>query len=1278
MALKINYLFYALLLVGCNCLVYGQSINTTSSHSCSGIGEAVFFIMGGDNCQTPLVQAQADWSVTPSAGVTITYVQSSTNPVNYNSIRVNFSYPGNYTINANYTCPGGIGGSATPKTFDVHDENLPTLEIISDRTLICSDGSESVRFEAIASETGASPIYSWRINNEPVVGPQGPVFTTSDLPDGAEVSAWMNSSLPCTAPVASENVIQITTRPVTEATLHLTAASGGSGCTQTSKAFIVNGQNIGPDVTWIWKIGDNQVQPSAGTEMNVVFYDWNYPDNTTIQCIATTSGACSSPNPVYSNILTVPLNPPAVENFGVSITVEPFRYPAIYCADEVTFVANTSHPATVYWYKNGENVHVGQSYDPVYYHFSDIITAKAIATTHVCLDASMKEATLDKGFFKIDEPVGPVEIHTYESGRCQGPGETAFFAVAENAKSFIWHVSPTVGTITGVDERNSSVNLNWSNFAGNATITVQANGCNNAQTSEQLIHPAYALPIAPADATLHFCSHEAPILSSSLGENHNFYRWFKDDELLGESKTLQLPRLKAGQYTYKAELVDLNGCVSSNTTTFNVDVSGPSSPCDSDLHWIEATSFMRGLDGAMNVASKGRSYFSNLGKPIQEQSVVQSFNEAISSISAEDQYGRIALNSLTAPLGRTELNYNHWFAMDNEGKLIDHSTLGAAFSQYPNTVGEFYGINSKESKIAVSSYPFSQVEYYNDGYGEVRQQAAPGDVHRMGQGREIISGTFPVFFELEDYLEKRDQIFSGSFSPVSQGMQAVSRDENGVYNIVIYDANENAIVTMGAGGSGDIKFEGDVVSSTDPLSEYFRPFTYFYILESQDVSIDGSGSYHVENILTGERRPANQSFADSNGLWPPGFYRIILLSGQVTLHYYNHYKDIAYQFYDDLGNSCVSISPNGLLAWMAGEDFENIDKTRIQYNQLGKISAYTSADAGTTTYLYRRDGKIRFSQSALQRLQENDQSGRGIFSYTNYDSQGRPTESGEYTGDNYSYSGLLSVLESETHFDETEKAGWVKTIYDEATSPGGQVPNLPESFRQEYLTGAVSSTFNVNNQTWYSYDEFGRIVWMAQKPARLERTFLTQYTYDFLGNVLTVFNGSYTAGEQLTGFYHHYEYDKDQRLKSAFTSTNGSDLELRAKYEYYLHGPLKRIELGDNLQGIDFVYNIHGWLTQINHPDNTQDPGGDSNDVFGMILDYYESDLVNLYHAGIGPKTKFNFHEINSPQSLASHIPLIRFTIEDELESVEPPFRKFSAGSPMYREMFSESNTIIR
>ena len=71
----------------------------------------------------------------------------------------------------------------------------------------------------------------------------------------------------------------------------------------------------------------------------------------------------------------------------------------------------------------------------------------------------------------------------------------------------------------------------------------------------------------------------------------------------------------------------------------------------------------------------------------------------------------------------------------------------------------------------------------------------------------------------------------------------------------------------------------------------------------------------------------------------------------------------------------------------------------------------------------------------------------------------------------------------------------------------------------------------------------------------------------------------------------------------------------RTNYSYYETGALKRTELADNLQGIDYIYNLAGQLKAINHPSGeiANDPGGDGNngfsqDVFSMTLDYFTGD----------------------------------------------------------------------
>jgi hypothetical protein len=357
----------------------------------------------------------------------------------------------------------------------------------------------------------------------------------------------------------------------------------------------------------------------------------------------------------------------------------------------------------------------------------------------------------------------------------------------------------------------------------------------------------------------------------------------------------------------------------------------------------------------------------------------------------------------------------------------------------------------------------------------------------------------------------------------------------------------------------------------------------------------------------------------------------------MTVAYSNYFSDIAYQFYNDAGRLVASVSPNGYEQWQtvistaiqsdpndvkakAIAAYPTIDKSTHTYNHQGWLLSMTEKDAGTTEYRYRKDGKIRFSQNAQQKINEAQAPGgtgpKGRFSYTNYDDLGRPVESGEYIGTALTFA-TLNPNGSQTDYALADKKDWVRTNYDFAASPAPV-----DGYVQEYVRGAVSWTENANTKTWYSYDEMGRVVWMAQKPAitTFPYTFVTNYEYDFVGNVTKTYTRARTGGTTPTwqdAFYHHYEYDPNKRLQKVYTSRDGVKKTLQAEYIYYLHGPLKRVVLASNLQGIDFVYNIHGWLTQINHPDTNKDPGLDGTngirkDVFGLILDYYERSIVPL------------------------------------------------------------------
>ncbi|MBX3257634.1 MAG: hypothetical protein KF862_26135 [Chitinophagaceae bacterium] len=204
------------------------------------------------------------------------------------------------------------------------------------------------------------------------------------------------------------------------------------------------------------------------------------------------------------------------------------------------------------------------------------------------------------------------------------------------------------------------------------------------------------------------------------------------------------------------------------------------------------------------------------------------------------------------------------------------------------------------------------------------------------------------------------------------------------------------------------------------------------------------------------------------------------------------------------------------------------------------------------------------------------------------------------------------------------------TVYDNADAAlSGYVSGYTQDVF--YSAGAVTVTKKyssiVNNSpvaanllsaTWYNYDEEGKLLWHVQYIKDLGYK-TTDYTYDLNGRLTERVYQKNTAAEY---FAHKYEYDPaTTNLWKVYTRTSSSGSWVQqAVYTYYLHGPLKRIDLAEGLQGIDYTYTLQGALKAINNNDKTKDPGQDGisgvnaavkPDAFGMVLDYYTNDYLN-------------------------------------------------------------------
>ncbi|MDW3196099.1 MAG: RHS repeat-associated core domain-containing protein [Cytophagales bacterium] len=717
------------------------------------------------------------------------------------------------------------------------------------------------------------------------------------------------------------------------------------------------------------------------------------------------------------------------------------------------------------------------------------------------------------------------------------------------------------------------------------------------------------------------------------------YNWHDQHEiLLGSGASFTISSVASSQ-SLTVEAEGSGGCVSEYRTPLNViltEVSG--------YNWTQSISYKPG-----SKVAESRTYYDLTGLPVQSQSRLFTEDNMLVTATLYDDYNRPSTQSLGAPTGATTFGY------DNE--FLTNPTSPGSLKWY------YSDANNWEPKVDITTSPFLTTEYYEDGTGDIKTTEGP--LEFANPSMKIYSRKFPVTSELDGhYLAVRDALLLySSTSLQGEVIKTVVRDANGNESVAFTDMNDNTLVTAYAnltaednGVKWDLEFVFDEATSNLTELDFHVPQseTVLTIPEFDGGLVEMISDVPVTNISSVEK----------------GFYR--LSAGDLSYEY--DLFNASFNFYDDLGRIIVSVPPMGvqdiLSRSVASIDAAYVAEipfaTYHTYDFQGRLLEMKEPDAGITKYIYRRDGSIRFSENALQRE-------KGTFSYTNYDALGRPIESGEYVGTTHEFSSstLISALET-TGYEggfitaPSDRKDWIRTHYDmpdadptaietfgsekviatpvnsgthlvtarsaiklaigfthDASAQGNLLLKLdgtatnPQSAEfnidQEFVVGAVSYTEGTNTKTWYSYDEQGRVIemntwykYLLGAPKKI------QYEYDFLGNVTKV---KYQAGKT-DAFYHAYDYDADNRLLKTYASETESEVDgrnstaLQAKYEYYLHGPLKRVELAENLQGIDYIYNIAGQLKSINDPDDLTDETDFLEDAFAQRYEYFSGDYL--------------------------------------------------------------------
>ena len=139
------------------------------------------------------------------------------------------------------------------------------------------------------------------------------------------------------------------------------------------------------------------------------------------------------------------------------------------------------------------------------------------------------------------------------------------------------------------------------------------------------------------------------------------------------------------------------------------------------------------------------------------------------------------------------------------------------------------------------------------------------------------------------------------------------------------------------------------------------------------------------------------------------------------------------------------------------------------------------------------------------------------------------------------------------------------------------------------------------------YDEKARPVQVVSTNAR-GGTDVTSTRYDFVGQALSSYSRHQVPGQPALAVQQSTSYDPAGRVLSTQQTLEGGAPEPLARHAYNELGQLSQKVLGARLQTVDYRYNIRGWLTHLNDPDQP-----DPQDLWSLQLSYEQGFNQNQF-----------------------------------------------------------------
>jgi RHS repeat-associated protein len=303
--------------------------------------------------------------------------------------------------------------------------------------------------------------------------------------------------------------------------------------------------------------------------------------------------------------------------------------------------------------------------------------------------------------------------------------------------------------------------------------------------------------------------------------------------------------------------------------------------------------------------------------------------------------------------------------------------------------------------------------------------------------------------------------------------------------------------------------------------------------------------------------------------------------------------------------------------------------TRYMFNTLNQLTWQKTPDGGESEFWYDNVGRLVVSQNAKQKP-------AGKYAYTTFDALGRIKEVGGAQGplNNMTTAVAFDPVALDNFITSRTRNEVTRTQYDEAYAHLTVTNFSQDNLRSRVASMVFEQDYDANDATYdygihYTYDEHGVVPTVLRENQKLANTVYASMQYKRMDYGFDLHSGkindfSYQKGEA-DQYLHRYSYDADLRLTDVYSGPVKGVLDHEAEYYYYLHGPLRRTELGQlKVQGTDYAYTMQGWLKGVNSGtlQADRDIGRDgllgsqnemvARDVYGFSLEYFAGDYTPI------------------------------------------------------------------